>query len=250
VSLSAQQREQYSRHLSLSQIGEAGQEKLFAARVILIGAGGLGSPAAFYLAAAGVGTLGIVDHDRVELSNLQRQILHTAADLGREKTASAAERLKAINTEVRVETYATRLTPGNAAGLLGPWDFVIDATDNFESKFLIADTCHDVKRPYSHGGITRFFGQALTVLPGASACYRCVFAAEPPWNETDAQPAGPLGAVPGVIGAIQATEALKYLLNMGDLLTNRLLTYDALKMKFREVAVRRNPACSLCGAGR
>ena len=249
MSLSAEQRERYSRHLSLSQIGEAGQEKLFAARVVLIGAGGLGSPAAFYLAAAGVGTLGIVDHDLVELSNLQRQILHAAADLGRNKTASATDKLTAINPDLKVEPYTVRLTAGNAAGLLSPWDFVIDATDNFESKFLIADACHAVKRPYSHGGITRFFGQALTVLPGATACYRCVFSAAPPWNESDSQPAGPLGAVPGVIGAIQATEALKYLLNMGDLLTNRLLTYDALKMKFREVAVRRNPACSLCGAG-
>jgi molybdopterin-synthase adenylyltransferase len=250
VSLSDQQREQYSRHLSLPQIGEAGQEKLFAARVILIGAGGLGSPAAFYLAAAGVGTLGIVDHDLVELSNLQRQILHTAADLGRNKTASAADRLRAINTDVRVETHAVRLTPGNAAELLRPWDFVIDATDNFESKFLIADACHAVKRPYSHGGITRFFGQALTVLPGATACYRCVFSGAPPWDESDAHPAGPLGTVPAVIGAIQATEAVKFLLNMGDLLTNRLLTYDALRMRFREVAVKQNPACSLCGSGR
>jgi molybdopterin/thiamine biosynthesis adenylyltransferase len=249
MSLTAGQRERYARHLSLPQIGEAGQERLFAARVAVVGAGGLGSPAALYLAAAGVGTLAIIDDDRVELSNLQRQILHGTADLGRDKASSAEERLRALNPGVKVETFPLRLTASIAADLLGPFDFVIDGTDNFPSKFTIADACHMMRRPYSHAGIKAFFGQTMTVLPGVSACYRCVFAAAPPPDETDLHPAGPMGAVPGVIGAIQATEALKYLLDVGELLTNRLLTYDALKLRFREIAVSRNPACSLCGSG-
>lgn len=250
MSLSIQQQSRYARHLSLPEIGQTGQEKLFAGSVVVIGAGGLGSPAALYLAAAGVGTLGIIDDDRVELSNLQRQILHTTADLGRHKTASAEETLQALNPDVKVKTFPTRLTSANAADLLEPWDFVVDATDNFDSKFLIADACHELKRPYSHAGIARFFGQTLTVLPGETACYRCVFSAAPPHLESDSRPAGPLGAVPGVIGSIQAIEAIKFLLGAGNLLTNRLLTFDALRMIFREVAVARDAACPLCGSQR
>jgi len=250
VSLSPKQCQRYLRHLSLPEIGEAGQEKLLASRVVVVGAGGLGSPAALYLAAAGVGTLGIIDDDRVEPSNLQRQILHGTADVGRAKTASASERLKALNEDVVVETFPERLAPASATALLRPWDFVIDATDNFDGKFLIADACHAVKRPYSHAGITRCFGQTMTVLPGQTACYRCVFGEAPPSDPRDSNPAGPLGVVPGVIGAIQATEAMKYLLGVGGLLTDRLLTYDALRMRFREVIVPRNTACSLCGSQR
>ncbi|MFB3777743.1 MAG: ThiF family adenylyltransferase [Bryobacteraceae bacterium] len=248
MSLSRQQRDRYARHLTLPEIGEAGQERLLASRVLVIGAGGLGSPAAFYLAAAGVGTLGILDHDRVEPSNLQRQILHRTADIGRSKTDSAAEKIAALNPEITVKAAARRLEESDAAELVAPWDFVIDATDNFAAKFLIADACHAARRPYSHAGIARFFGQTLTVIPGETACYRCVFDQAPPPDERDANPAGPLGAVPGVIGSIQATEAVKYLLRTGSLLTNRLLTYDALSMRFREVPAPRNPACRLCGS--
>jgi molybdopterin/thiamine biosynthesis adenylyltransferase len=249
MSLSPDERERYSRHFSLPQIGEAGQERLFAARVAVVGAGGLGSPAALYLAAAGVGTLGIIDDDRVELSNLQRQILHRTADVGRSKALSAEERLRALNSGLKVEARQVRLAATNGADLVGSYDFVIDGTDNFASKFALADACHLMRRPYSHAGVTAFFGQTMTVLPGLSACYRCVFSAAPPPDETDLHPAGPMGVVAGVIGTIQATEALKYLLDIGELLTNRLLTYDALKIKFRVVDVPRNPACPLCGSG-
>jgi len=241
--LRAQQYERYARHLALPEIGEKGQKKLGKSRVLIIGTGGLGSPAAYYLAAAGIFTLGLADADVVEPSNLQRQILHFTADLGRKKTASAEEKLKALNPDIQIKTYPVRLTSENARTILGDFDFIIDATDNFPSKILIADACHALKKPYSHAGILRFFGQTMTVIPGQTACYRCVFDSPP---EDPKVPQGPLGAVPGIIGSIQAIEAIKYILNIGDLLTNRLLTFDALKMKFREVPVKRNPHCRLC----
>jgi len=241
--LNAQQQERYARHLALPEIGEAGQEKLGKSRVLIIGTGGLGSPAAYYLAAAGIGTLGLMDSDVVELSNLQRQLLHFTPDVGRPKTESAGEKLRALNPDIHILAYPSRLTSENAPDILRDWDFIIDATDNFPSKILIADACHAAKKPYSHAGILRFFGQTMTVIPGKTACYRCVFDSPP---EDPKTPQGPLGAVPGVIGAIQATEAIKYMLQLGDLLFNRLLTFDALKMKFREVPVKRNPDCRLC----
>ena len=211
--------------------------------MLIIGTGGLGSPAAYYLAAAGLSTIGLMDSDVVELSNLQRQILHFTADLGRPKISSAEDKLKMLNPDVQIKTYPFRLTPKNARTILCDFDFVIDATDNFGSKIVIAHACHSAGKPYSHAGILRFFGQTMTVIPGQTACYRCVFDSPP---EDHSVPQGPLGAVPGVIGAIQATEAIKYLLNIGHLLANRLLTFDALKMKFREVPVKRNPHCRLC----
>lgn len=239
----AEECKRYARHLSLPEIGTAGQEKLRQSRVLIIGTGGLGSPAAYYLAAAGIGTLGLVDNDVVEFSNLQRQLLHFTPDIGRPKTESAAEKLKALNPDIQIQTYPVRLTSENDRTILGDFDFIIDATDNFPSKILIANACHAAKKPYSHAGILRFFGQTLTVIPDQTACYRCVFDSPP---EDPEVPQGPLGAVPGVIGAIQAIEAIKYLLHIGDLLTNRLLTFDALKMKFREVPIKRNPYCRLC----
>ena len=245
MSLAEEQRERYARHLTLPEIGADGQEKLAASRVLLVGAGGLGSAAGFYLAAAGVGTLGILDNDMVTLSNLQRQILHRTADVGRAKVDSAAERLHALNPELHVVPLRVRLAQDNAGAILRDYDFVIDATDNFASKFLIADACHALGRPYSHGGITRFLGQTMTVLPGRTACYRCVFG-QPPPEVAGARPAGPLGTVPGIIGCVQATEAVKFLLRIGELLTDRMLTCDALRMVVRCVPVRRNPACPLC----
>lgn len=236
--------ERYARHLSLPEIGKKGQKKLRKSRVLIIGTGGLGSPAAYYLAAAGIGTLGLMDSDVVELSNLQRQILHFTADLGRRKISSAEEKLKALNPDVQIKTYPGRLTAGNTQAIFRDFDFIIDATDNFSSKILIANACHAVKKPYSHAGILRFFGQTMTVIPGRTACYRCVFESPP---KDPFVPQGPLGAVPGVIGSIQAIETIKYLLNIGDLLTNRLLTFDALTMRFREVPVKRNSHCKLCG---
>ena len=227
------------------EIGEAGQESLLRSKVLLIGAGGLGSPAAFYLAAAGIGTIGLMDGDTVDLSNLQRQILHTTASVGANKTASARERLKALDPAIRIEPYSFRLTDDNAHEILAGYDFVIDATDNFDSKFLIARACHDAKKPWSHTGISDFYGQTMTIIPGKTACFHCLFDE----NEmtADEAPRGPLGALPGVIGFIEAIEAIKYLLSIGDLLTDALLTFDALAMNFRKVTVRRNAGCALCG---
>ena len=245
MTLSTEQRERYARHLSLPEIGEAGQMRLGAARVLVVGVGGLGSPAAYYLVAAGVGTVGLADGDRVDPSNLQRQILHATKDVGRLKVESAAEKLIALNPNVCVRPHLDRLTRGNAAGVFSAYDFVVDATDNFASKFMIADVCHELKKPYSHAGILKFMGQTMTVLPGRTACYRCVFEKEPP--ESPGKPQGPLGSVPGVIGSIQATEAVKFSLGIGDLLTDSLLIYDALGMTFRRLQVKKNEHCPLCG---
>jgi len=235
----------YERHLGMPEIGEAGQEKLLAGRVLVIGAGGLGSPAAFYLAAAGVGTIGLVDGDVVEATNLQRQILHGTGDLGRPKVESAAEKLRALNPDVRVLPRRERLTRENAAAVLGEYGFVLDCTDSFAAKFLIADACAAAGRPYSHAGIYRFEGQTMTVIPGSTACLRCLFPRAPEDRPDPAR--GPLGAVPGAIGSIQAAEAIKWILGIGELLTDRLLHYDALGMRFRSVRVRRDPACPVCG---
>lgn len=246
MTLSAFQTQRYARHLSLPEIGAAGQGRLLSARVLLIGVGGLGSPAGFYLAAAGVGTLGVMDGDVLEASNLQRQIAHTTADLGRPKVASAQRAFEGLNPDCRVRKISERLTAANAARVLADFDFVVDATDNFDSKFLIADACHAARKPYSHAGIREFFGQTMTVIPGTSACYRCLFDA-PPEGPAGA-PRGPVGALPGVIGSLQALEAIKFISGCGTLLTDRLLTFDALKMSFRVVNVRRNPHCRLCGS--
>lgn len=232
----------------LENVGEAGQKRLMESRILIIGAGGLGSPIALYLAAAGVGTIGIVDSDHVELSNLQRQIAHNTPDLGRLKVDSAREKMVAMNPEVTVLTFPTRVDASNITSLISDFAFVIDATDNFASKFLINDACILTGTPFSHGGILRFDGQTMTVMPKHSPCYRCIFPEEPVGEvATTCSRAGVMGVLPAVIGSIQATEALKYLLGIGDLLTGRLLTYSALRMSFREVALRPNPACPACG---
>ncbi len=244
--LNDNQRERYARHLTLQEIGEAGQEKLLQAKVLIIGAGGLGSPAAFYLAAAGIGTIGLMDGDRVELSNLQRQLLHTTASIGEEKVTSAQARLGALDPAIKLELYPCRLTAENAQEILAEYEFVIDATDNFDSKFLIARACHQAGKPYSHAGIRQFYGQTMTVHPGVSACYRCVFHEEG-IPITTGTPSGPMGAIPGVIGSLQAIEAIKHTLSIGTPLTNTLLTFDALTMNTRKVPVRRDPFCPICG---
>ncbi|WP_076790522.1 HesA/MoeB/ThiF family protein [Chlorobium sp. KB01] len=243
--LNDNQRQRYLRHLSLQEIGEAGQEKLLQAKVLVVGAGGLGSPAAFYLAAAGIGSLGIMDGDTVELSNLQRQILHTTASLGEEKVNSAAERINALDPDIRLSLYPFRLTEENAPELLAGYDFVLDATDNFESKFLIAKACHQAAKPYSHAGIRQFYGQMMTVHPGKTACYHCVFHEE--GVPAASTPSGPIGALPGIIGSMQAIEAIKYILSIGKPLVNTLLTCDALTSEFRNVPLSRDPHCPLCG---
>ena len=245
MKLSTEQLERYARNTALAEVGENGQIKLLESRVLIIGVGGLGSPVAMYLAAAGVGTIGIADADCVDLTNLQRQVIHRTGDIGTPKVESAKAAMQSINPEVEVRTYPVRLEASNAAEIVRDYQFVIDATDNFASKFMIADVCHFENKPYSHAGILEFSGQTMTVIPGKSTCYRCVFG-EPPSGNVK-HPKGVIGILPGVIGSIQATEAIKYLLDIGELLTDRLLIYDALKMSFREVALQKNPACRLCG---
>jgi molybdopterin/thiamine biosynthesis adenylyltransferase len=248
VELSEAQIERYSRQIILEEVGAAGQEKLLASRVLIIGAGGLGAPVGLYLAAAGVGTLGVVDGDKVELSNLQRQVIHHTADVGALKVASAAAKMRAINPDVTVREHPVWAQAGNILDLVRDYDFVIDGTDSFAAKFLINDACYFARKPFSHAGILRFDGQLMTVLPGKSACYRCVFRAPPPPGAVPTcSQAGVLGAVGGVIGALQAAEALKFLLGRGALLTDALLSWNALRMEFRKVVLRRSPDCPLCG---
>jgi molybdopterin/thiamine biosynthesis adenylyltransferase len=232
----------------LAQLGEAGQQKLLESKVLIIGAGGLGSPAAVYLTAAGIGTIGIVDADKVDLTNLQRQILHHTPDLGAEKVKSAQAKMRAINPDVTVKTYHEQAKAANIREIIREYDFVIDAADNFPTKFLINDACFFEQKPFSHAGVLRFDGQLMTVLPGKTACYRCVFHSLPSADVArSCSRAGILGVLPGVIGTLQATEAVKYLLGIGNLLTGTLLTYNALTMEFRKVRCKRNPDCPLCG---
>lgn len=243
-----EQLERYSRHIILQEVGVKGQKKLLNAKVLIIGAGGLGAPAALYLAAAGVGTIGIVDADEVDLSNLQRQVIHTTNDLGKAKVKSAAETMQAINPDVTVNTYRMFVDSTNILDLVKEYDFVIDGTDNFPAKFLINDACVMAKKPFSHAGIIRFKGQLMTYVPGEGPCYRCVFKNPPP---KDAVPtckqAGVIGAMGGVIGSLQAMEAVKYIIGKGDLLTGKLLTYDALKMDFHAIKLPRDCKCAVCG---
>jgi len=230
-------------------LGGKGQIRLRQARVLVIGAGGLGSPVALYLAAAGVGTLGLIDSDSVELSNLQRQLLHTTPDIGQPKVESAKAKLNRLNPDVEVRTYPVRLEDNNAREIFSGYDFIVDGSDNFSTKFLVNDTAVALGIAFSHAGIVRLQGQTMTVIPKRSACYRCFFKEPPPPEEIlSCQQAGILGAVAGTIGSVQATEAIKYLAGFEEgLLTDRLLTYDAKMMKFHEVEVKRDPACSVCG---
>ena len=247
MNLSEEQIERYSRHIILSEVGVEGQERILAGKALIIGLGGLGSPAALYLAAAGVRTIGLVDGDNVELSNLQRQVIHFSPDVGKPKVISAQEKIKAINPDVKVSTYQERVYADNIRDIIKEYDFIIDGTDNFAAKFLINDACVLAAKPFSHGGILRFDGQAMTYKPG-EACYRCVFTAPPPKGAVPTcSQAGILGAVAGMLGTIQAAECLRFLIGKGDLLVNRMLIFDALRMKFREVAFKRNPSCPICG---
>ncbi len=248
MSLSEEQIERYSRHVILQQVGGTGQEKLLDSKVLIVGAGGLGSPAALYLGAAGVGTIGLIDADAVDLTNLQRQVIHHTADVGVDKVKSAANKIRAINPDVTVKTYKAWAMADNIAEIVREYDFVIDGTDNFPAKFLVNDACWFEKKAFSHAGILRFDGQLITVLPGESTCYRCVFNSPPPANAVPScSQAGVLGVLAGVIGSLQATEAIKYLLGLGELLTDTLLTYNALTMEFRKINLKRNPKCPICG---
>ena len=243
------QLERYSRHLILKEIGVRGQKKLLAARVLVIGAGGLGSPAAMYLAAAGVGTIGIVDDDVVDLSNLQRQIIHGTGNVGMPKVESAAETVTSLNPDVTVKPYHIRVSAGNIAELIAGYDVIVDAADNFSTKFLINDACVLAGKPYIYGGALRFEGQLMTYVPGRGPCYRCIFRDMPAAGEVPScKEAGVLGAVVGVIGSMQAVEAVKLILGVGKPLTARLMTFDALAMTCRAVPLpEREPDCPVCG---
>ena len=237
----------YSRNIVLAELGPEGQEAIRKAKILLIGAGGLGSPAALYLAAAGVGVLGLVDCGRVELSNLQRQLLHDTRSVGREKTLSAAVRIQALNPDVKVEASQERFTAASALRLLKDFDFVVDGLDNFADKYLLNDACVLAGKPFSHAGVLGFKGQVMTVLPGKGPCLRCVMPEPPPPEETlTCEQSGVLGAVAGTLGTIQATEALKVVAGMGQPLVGRLLTYDALKARFVTLEPSKHPECPIC----
>jgi adenylyltransferase/sulfurtransferase len=248
VDLTPAERVRYSRHLLLPEVGEKGQRKLKASRVLCVGAGGLGSPAALYLAAAGVGTIGIVDFDVVDLTNLQRQIIHGTADVGRSKLDSARDRIASINPEVRVETFAAPFSTANAGQLLDAFDVIVDGTDNFPARYLVNDACVLYRKPNAWGSIFRFEGQAAVFAAPGGPCYRCLHP-EPPAAGLvpSCAEAGVLGVLPGVIGTIQATEAIKLIVGHGEPLVGRLLVYDALRMRFRELKLSRDPDCPICG---
>jgi molybdopterin/thiamine biosynthesis adenylyltransferase len=245
-----EQLERYSRHIILKEVGVKGQKKISAGKVLIIGAGGLGAPAAMYLAAAGVGTIGIADADVVDLSNLQRQIIHATDDVGKAKVQSAKETMNAMNPGVEVTAYREWINSSNITQIIRDkdYDFVIDGTDNFPVKFLINDACVMLGKPFSHAGIIRFQGQLMTYIPGAGPCYRCVFHNPPPPEAVPTcRQAGVLGVMGGVIGTLQATEALKFLMGIEGLLNGYLLTYNALTMEFRKVKLAPNPDCQVCG---
>jgi len=245
--LTPDQRNRYHRHLLLPEVGEEGQQKLLDAKVLLLGAGGLGSPAALYLAAAGVGTLGIVDFDTVDLSNLHRQIIHGHKNIGKPKVESAADTIADVNPDVKVVAHTEALTSENAMEILGQYDIIVNGCDNFATRYLVNDAAYLLKKPLVDGSIFRFEGQATVFEPG-KGCYRCLFPAPPPPGAVPScAEAGVLGALPGMIGVVQATETVKLILGIGEPLVNRLMLYDALAMEFREVKIRRDPECPLCG---
>src|SRR5579871_1138519 len=247
-SLSAEQRDRYSRHLLLPEVGEAGQIKLLDAKVLLLGAGGLGSPAALYLAAAGVGTLGIVDADTVDASNLQRQILHNTARLGQLKTESARETLTALNPDVKVVEHRTRLSAENVLDLIKDYDLIVDGADNFPTRYALNDASVILNKPVVHGSIFRFEGQLTVFKPFEGPCYRCLFPEPPPADlAPSCAEAGVLGVLPGIVGSLQAVETIKLIVGIGDPLIGRLLLYDALETSFRQVRLRRDPECPACG---
>ena len=250
ISYTPEQRRRYSRHFLLPEVGEAGQRKLLDSKVLLIGAGGLGSPAGLYLAAAGIGTLGIIDDDIVDESNLQRQILHTTAAVGTSKVESARKTMTALNPDIDVVGHEVRLSKENAFEILGAYDLIVDGSDNFSTRYLVNDVTVLLGIPVVHGSIFRFEGQATVFDPRVGPCYRCIFPEPPPPElAPNCSEAGVLGVLPGVIGLIQATEALKVLLGIGEPLIGRLLAYDALEMRFRELRIPKDPDCPMCGQG-
>jgi sulfur-carrier protein adenylyltransferase/sulfurtransferase len=248
MALSNDEVKRYSRHLIMPEVGVEGQEKLKKGSVLCVGAGGLGSPAALYLAAAGVGTIGIVDFDVVDFSNLQRQVIHSTPDVGRSKLASAKDRLLALNPHINIETYETALSSKNALDLFKPYDVILDGTDNFPTRYLTNDACVILGKPNAYGSIFRFEGQASVFATKGGPCYRCLYPEPPPPGLVPScAEGGVLGVLPGVIGTIQATEAIKLIMGIGEPLIGRFLIYDALRMKFRELKLKKDPDCPVCG---
>jgi molybdopterin/thiamine biosynthesis adenylyltransferase/rhodanese-related sulfurtransferase len=248
--LSAEQKERYRRHLIIPEVGEEGQAKLLKSKVLLMGAGGLGSPAALYLAAAGVGTLGIIDMDVVDLSNLQRQVIHTKERTGQPKTVSAKAAIEALNSDVKVVTFQERLTSENVLRILDGFDMVLDGGDNFPTRYLLNDACVVQKKPNIHGSIFRFEGQVTTFVPFQGPCYRCLYPTPPPPDMAPScAEAGVLGVLPGIVGLLQTNEAIKLILGKGEPLVGRLLTFDALGTRFDQLKLRRDPKCPVCSEG-
>ena len=247
--MDAKQAQRYSRHFVLKEIGVSGQKKLLRSKVLVIGAGALGSNAIMHLAAAGVGTIGICDFDRVDISNLQRQIIHRVGSVGQKKTDSAMQAVNELNPDVTVIKHDERMTADNIESIIKQYDFVLDCTDRFETKFLINDACVLGKKPYCHAGVVRFEGQVMTYVPGMGPCLRCLLGSVPPRKDTlTCSEAGVLGAVTGVIGSIQAIEAVKYLLGIGDLLVGKVLRFDGLGMNISKVKfAHSDPGCAVCG---
>ncbi len=246
-SLTPEQRQRYARHLALAEVGPEGQQRLQRARVLIVGVGALGSPVALYLAASGVGTIGLADHDHVRLSNLQRQIIHSMEGLNRSKVAGAARTVSALNPDVKVETIDETVDEHNAMELLGRYDVIVDGTDSFRARYLLSDAAYLLRKPLVHGSIFRIEGQVTVFVPG-HGCYRCLYPEPPPAGAIEeSEDVGVFAALPGVIGTIQAAETIKLITGVGDGLVNRVLLHDTMAMTFREVRYRRNRACPVCG---
>lgn len=238
----------YSRQIVLKGVGGIGQKKLRESSVLIIGAGGLGCPAAYYLTAAGIGKIGILDFDKVEVSNLQRQILHFTKDIGKLKTMSAAEKLRALNPNITIEPINTQLTPKNAREIVRQYDYVVDGSDNFAAKYIINDACVSEQIPFTIAGILRFDGQILTVIPKKTACYRCIFPSPPPPGHVPScSEAGVFGAIPGIVGTIQASEVIKYFLHLGKLITDSILIINIEDLDFELLSIQKNENCKACG---
>ncbi|WP_066636453.1 HesA/MoeB/ThiF family protein [Desulfolucanica intricata] len=246
AAISEAQRQRYKRNILITELGEKGQKKLLKSSVLIVGAGGLGSPAAYYLAAAGIGHIGLVDDDSVDLSNLQRQILHTTADLGRPKVLSARDKLEKLNPELRITSYHHRLTTENIKQIISQYNIVVDATDNFETRYLINETCLNLSKPFVHGGVLGLVGQVTTFWPGRGPCYTCLFREPPSKSVPTAAELGILGAVAGIIGTIQAVEVVKAITGVGTLLIGRMLMLDAASMSFQEIKIEKDPDCLAC----
>lgn len=251
MKLSKKQVNRYARQIILSEIGGEGQKKLLDSRVLIVGVGGLGSSCAIYLAAAGIGNIGIVDFDKVELNNFQRQIIHSESYVNKPKVESAKNRIKELNNDVEVITYNIKLTPENALDIISNYDIVADCTDNFPSRYLVNDACVLTNKPFVHAAILQFYGQAITILPDKSACYRCFLPDPPPPDSiSSCEEAGVIGTVVGIMGIIQANEIIKYILDIGELLSGKLLIFDSLDSSFEKILIKKNPKCAICGKHR